>query len=107
MLKEATDVFNEIFGWSTLLNIFYNSIRTLTLLDMFLRSEGPFRLSNEAGSVLGMKLQFSVNILPSIYFQGVTNVHLCDSILHEYAHFMSLVCKLEASSESGSFVNKK
>jgi hypothetical protein len=49
--------------------------------------------------VLGMKLQFSVNILPSIYFQGptVANVHLCDSILHEYAHIMSLVCKLEGS----------
>jgi hypothetical protein len=54
MLKEATDVFNDIFGWSTLLNIFSNSIRTLTFLDMFLRSEGSLRLSNDAGSIFNI-----------------------------------------------------
>jgi hypothetical protein len=54
MLKEATGVFNDIFGWSTLLNIFSNSIRTLTFLDMFLRSEGSLRLSNDAGSIFNI-----------------------------------------------------
>jgi uncharacterized membrane protein YesL len=50
ILKEAADLFNDIFGWTTLVNIFSNCLRTLILLDIFIRNDGPFHTSTNTGT---------------------------------------------------------
>jgi hypothetical protein len=52
ILKEAVDVFNDIFGWTTLMSIFTTSLRTLVLLDGFIRNDGLFQLSNNTGTMI-------------------------------------------------------
>jgi hypothetical protein len=52
ILKKAADIFNNIFGWTTLLNIFTVSIRTLTVLDILIKNERPFQLYSDIRSLL-------------------------------------------------------
>jgi hypothetical protein len=57
VLKEAADVFNDIFGWTTLLNIFSTFLRTLILLDGIIRNGGlftAFHFSNNTGTMFGI-----------------------------------------------------
>jgi hypothetical protein len=60
ILKEAVDVFNDIFGWTTLMSIFSTSIRTLHLLDVFIRKDGPFQVSNDTGTMLSILYQIII-----------------------------------------------
>jgi hypothetical protein len=38
-LKDAVDLFNDIFGWNTLLNIFFIAVRSLYFLDSVIKKE--------------------------------------------------------------------
>jgi hypothetical protein len=60
ILKETVDVFNDIFGWTTLMSIFSTSIRTLHLLDVFIRNDGPFQVSNSTGTMLSILYQIII-----------------------------------------------
>jgi hypothetical protein len=40
-LKDAVDHFNDIFGWNTLLNIFFIALRSLHYLDSVIKKENP------------------------------------------------------------------
>jgi hypothetical protein len=63
ILKKAADVFNDIFGWTTLLNIFATSIRTLIILDIFVRREGPFQLLRDTRSLLSISYQITLLLI--------------------------------------------
>jgi hypothetical protein len=57
VLKSSVDIFNDIFGWTTLLNIFNASIRTLIYVDSFIKKQGPFLVSNDAGNTIATLIQ--------------------------------------------------
>jgi hypothetical protein len=63
ILKKAADIFNDIFGWTTLLNIFAASIRTLTVLDIFIKNEGPFQLYSNTRSLLNISFHATVLLI--------------------------------------------
>ncbi|KAJ3632534.1 hypothetical protein MTP99_009534 [Tenebrio molitor] len=97
-IVDAADIFNDIFGWTTLLNIFAASIRTLTVLDIFIKNEGPFQLYSNTRSLLN--ISFHATVLLISWSGVIANVFLCDSILQKHVQILSLVCKLAATSES-------
>jgi hypothetical protein len=57
VLKSSVDIFNDIFGWTTLLNIFNASIRTLIYVDGFIKKQGPFLVSSDAGNTIATLIQ--------------------------------------------------
>jgi hypothetical protein len=57
VLKSSVDIFNDIFGWTTLLNIFNASIRTLIYVDGFIKKRGPFLVSSDAGNTIATLIQ--------------------------------------------------
>jgi hypothetical protein len=63
ILKSAVDSYNDIFGWSTLMNIFTTSLRTLLILDIFMKSDGTFTLVGGTGPTCNMFFQITVLFL--------------------------------------------
>jgi hypothetical protein len=57
VLKSSVDIFNDIFGWTTLMNIFNASIRTLIYVDSFIKKQSPFLVSNDAGNTIATLIQ--------------------------------------------------
>jgi hypothetical protein len=63
VLKSSVEIFDDIFGWTTLLNIFNVSIRTLIYVDSFIKKQGPLLISNDAGTIIGTTFQAIVLLL--------------------------------------------
>jgi hypothetical protein len=60
ILKSAVDAYNDIFGWSTLVNIFTTSLRTLLNMDIFMQSDGTFSLVGGTGPTCNMFFQMTL-----------------------------------------------
>jgi hypothetical protein len=60
ILKSAVDAYNDIFGWSTLVNIFTTSLRTLLNMDIFMQSDGTFSLVGGTGPICNMFFQMTL-----------------------------------------------
>jgi hypothetical protein len=60
ILKSAVDAYNDIFGWTTLVNIFTTSLRTLLNIDVFMQSDGTFSLNGAPGVTFYMFFQMTI-----------------------------------------------
>jgi hypothetical protein len=60
ILKSAVDAYNDIFGWTTLVNIFTTSLRTLLNIDVFMQSDGTFSLNGVPGVTFYMFFQMTI-----------------------------------------------
>jgi hypothetical protein len=63
LIKTAIDLFNDIFGWTTLLNIFSASVRTLTHIDSMITKESTFHLSTNPGNICSALYQITLLLL--------------------------------------------
>jgi hypothetical protein len=63
VLNSSVEIFDDIFGWTTFLNIFNVSIRTLIYVDSFIKKQGPLLISNDAGTIIGTTFQAIVLLL--------------------------------------------
>jgi hypothetical protein len=63
LIKTAIDLFNDIFGWTTLLNIFSASVRTLIHIDSLITKESTFHLSTNPGSICNALYQITLLLL--------------------------------------------
>jgi hypothetical protein len=63
LIKTAIDLFNDIFGWATLLNIFSASVRTLTHIDSMITKESTFHLSTNPGNICSALYQITLLLL--------------------------------------------
>ena len=63
MLKETSDAFNEIFGWTILLNIFFGALRALIYLDVAIKGNENFESSSAVGNTFQIISHASVIIL--------------------------------------------
>jgi hypothetical protein len=60
ILKNAVEIYNDMFGWTTLFNIFVASFRTLFNIDILLRRDGTFRLANGSGNTFNVIFHLTV-----------------------------------------------
>jgi hypothetical protein len=60
ILKNAVKIYNDIFGWTTLLNVFTTSIRTLLDIDIFMKIDISFDLVYTSGDIFNMFFQMTV-----------------------------------------------
>jgi hypothetical protein len=60
ILKNAVKIYNDIFGWTTLLNIFTTSIRTLLDIDIFMKTDISLNLVYTSGDIFNMFFQMTV-----------------------------------------------
>jgi hypothetical protein len=63
LMKTAIDLFNDIFGWTTLLNIFSISVRTLIHIDIFITKGSSLYLSTNPGSICSALYQITLLLL--------------------------------------------
>ncbi|CAH1380501.1 unnamed protein product, partial [Tenebrio molitor] len=83
---ETVDIFNDVFGWSILLNILHGSLQMVIYLDDALAG-------NAAMSLDWMISDVSIILL---YCTGtVVTILLCDSVLYETEHILTVTYKLE------------
>jgi hypothetical protein len=75
VLKNAVEVFNDIFGWTTLLHIFNASIRTLVNIDIFMRRDGTF--SSGSGFVRIFNIVFHLTVLLLSWVRHLVLNHKC------------------------------
>jgi hypothetical protein len=60
ILQNAVKIYNDIFGWTTLLNIFTTSFRTLLDIDIFMKIDISFDLVYTSGDIFNMFFQMTV-----------------------------------------------
>jgi hypothetical protein len=63
VLKCAVEVFNDIFGWTTLLHISTASIRTLVNIDIFMRRDGTFSSGTRFVRIFNIVFHLTVLLL--------------------------------------------
>ncbi|RZC34766.1 7tm 7 domain containing protein, partial [Asbolus verrucosus] len=90
ILKETVDVFNDIFGWPTLLIVVFVSLQVLAYLDNI------FVVS----STTDVKILL-YNVILLLLFAGEVGVHILtvDSILQEFEKILGLACGLRRRFE--------
>jgi hypothetical protein len=63
LIKTEIDLFNDIFGWTILLNIFSASLRILIHIDSFITKDRTFHLSTNPGSICSTLYQITLLLL--------------------------------------------
>jgi hypothetical protein len=63
LMKTAIDLFNDIFGWTTLLNIFSISVRTLIHIDIFITKGSSLYLTTNTASILNTLYQITLLLI--------------------------------------------
>jgi hypothetical protein len=120
-MNNAIDLFNDIFGWTTLLNIFLGSVRTLLHMDKTITKDTSVYLSNNPASIWNMLYQttllliiwvrnnFFENILLTVFFQSgvIANVLLCDSVVQKHVQLLVLVTQLETNYQGVPSANEQ
>jgi hypothetical protein len=121
LMNNAIDLFNDIFGWTTLLNIFLGSVRTLLHMDKTITKDTSVYLSNNPASIWNMLYQttllliiwvrnnFFENILLTVFFQSgvIANVLLCDSVVQKHVQLLVLVTQLETNYQGVPSANEQ
>jgi hypothetical protein len=46
VLRQIVDIFNDVFGWTVLLNVFFGALRSLIYLDVALKGDDSFNSDN-------------------------------------------------------------
>ncbi|KAJ3620274.1 hypothetical protein MTP99_004240 [Tenebrio molitor] len=105
LMKTAIDLFNDIFGWTTLLNIFSISVRTLIHIDIFITKGSSLYLTTNTASILNTLYQ--ITLLLIIWSGVLANVLLCDSVVQKHAQLLVLVSELETNYQGVSSVNQQ
>jgi hypothetical protein len=63
LMKNAIDLFNDIFGWTTVLNIFSTFVRTLTHLDNVIKKGISLYLSTDSASICSALYQITLLLI--------------------------------------------
>ncbi|CAH1380228.1 unnamed protein product, partial [Tenebrio molitor] len=99
-LKDAVDLFNDIFGWNTLLNIFFIAVRSLYFLDSVIKKENSLasRVPESNWQVVG-RSSFML-----IFWVGIFAVILwCDAIREEYEELLSYCYEMQEYLDNSIF----
>ncbi|RZC33522.1 7tm 7 domain containing protein, partial [Asbolus verrucosus] len=97
-LKQTVGIFNDIFGWNFLFNIFFIVTRTLIYLDMVLKR--LFHHFDDQGTVWSVLHFVSNMLMMAIFWVGFTGVAFtCDSILKEYNSILAASHKMVPSTK--------
>jgi hypothetical protein len=73
-LKETVDIYNDIFGTVTLLNIFFISGKTLVYFDNIVKKESALKSNRQDGNLL---LYFIQSGILMIYWVRFVTVETC------------------------------
>ncbi|RZB40164.1 7tm 7 domain containing protein [Asbolus verrucosus] len=80
MLRETVNIYNDIFGWTTLLNIFDGALKCLRYIDIMVKDKN-----------IWTSLLIQIGILATVL--------LSDAILKEYEKIFNVVFKMQYSSD--------
>lgn len=112
LLNKAVEIFNDIFGWTIPLTIFYSVARTLMYFDLFTKDSitTSFNIKQSfiyvannmvAGLIYWVrKFSFSCFIKYNFYFQIllVYIIFLCDLVTKEFDKILAVAYKIETWS---------
>ncbi|KAJ3620233.1 hypothetical protein MTP99_004201 [Tenebrio molitor] len=99
-LKDAVDLFNDIFGWNTLLHIFFIAVRSLYFLDSVIKKENS--LASRVPESNWQLVSRSTFIL--IFWVGLIAVILwCDAIREEYEELLLYCYEMQECLDNSIF----
>ncbi|KAH0808189.1 hypothetical protein GEV33_014602 [Tenebrio molitor] len=103
VLKDAVDLFNDIFGWNILLSIFFGAVRSLIYIETTVRREenvGDYDVSENYWQVAA-RVSYAF-----FYWFGIFAVILwCDAVREEFEGLLSYCYHIQ-ECVSGSAVNE-
>ncbi|KAH0813380.1 hypothetical protein GEV33_009411 [Tenebrio molitor] len=105
LMNNAIDLFNDIFGWTTLLNIFLGSVRILLHMDKTITKDTSVYLSNNPASIWNMLYQTTLLLI--IWSGVIANVLLCDSVVQKHVQLLVLVTQLETNYQGVPSANEQ
>ncbi|EFA05763.1 gustatory receptor 33 [Tribolium castaneum] len=95
LLNQVVQIFNEIFGWTILVTIFFCVARTLMYFDIFSKDSFSKNFNIRQGSIY-----FVTNLTSGLLFWTLLLyvIYLCDLVAKEFDQILNLAYKIETWS---------